>query len=462
VITLTFEKDFPVSVEELFAWHERPGAFLRLNPPYEPVKLVSHTGGIRDGAVVSIRVPLLGSLGIPWTLTHKGYNQNQCFEDHQLSGPFQSWQHRHRFERISDSQSRLIDEISFSLPLAMISEPLVGWIFKQKLTKLFAYRHRMTANDLAIAARYRNAFPTPQKFLISGATGFLGASLVAFLLTAGHDVAILTRGHDASLPEAVKRIPWDPYKKIIHANALEGFDHVIHLSGESVAQRWTKRVKERLLSSRTETTSFLASTLSTLTKKPKSFIAASGSAFYGVTTQDAVDESSPQGSGFLGDVVKQWEAASMPLAAQGVRVCHARFGIILSPDGGALQKMMPPFLFGAGGPIGDGSRSMSCIAKDDVIYGLYHLAATPEVSGAVNFCLPNPTTNKQFSETLAHVLGRPCLFPVPPAFLTLIFGEMATETILSSQQLVPKKLLDSHFSFTYPTLEAALRGMLGR
>jgi uncharacterized protein (TIGR01777 family) len=462
LITLTFQKEFPIPVEDLFAWHERPGAFLRLNPPFEPVELVSHSGGIRDGATVVIKVPVFGKIGIRWNLTHKGYIENKKFEDHQVNGPFKSWKHQHVFEGVSSHTSILKDELSFSLPFPILSEPLFGWIFRKKLERLFKYRHHITLQDLSVIEKYKGSFQTQQNFLISGASGFLGKSLVAFLLTAGHSVSILSRGNDEGIPDAVKRIPWNPYKKIISPDSLEGFDHIIHLSGESVAKRWSTLVKDTILRSRVETTSFLVECISKLKNKPKTFISASGSGFYGTDTKIEVDESSPQGEGFLADVVRQWEEASTPLNKIGIRVCHARFGIILSPDGGALKKLLLPFQLGIGGPIGKGQRFMSCISKDDVIYGLYHLAASQEVSGAFNFCLPKATTNLEFSRTLSTVLRRPCLFPVPPLFLRLVFGQMADETILSSQRIIPKKLLESNFAFTSPTLESAFRGMMGK
>ena len=461
MITLSFKERFPVSSHVLFNWHEMPGAFLRLNPPFEPVELISHTGGIKDGAQVKIKIPILGPIGIFWSLTHTGYVAGEKFEDHQVKGPFKSWQHRHLFKAISETESELHDEIQFSLPFSILSEPLFGWLFKRKLTKLFHFRHQQTKCDLTVIERYKNSFPLPQRYLISGASGFVGKSLVSFLLTAGHSVSILSRKDTTLFPSEVIQIPWDPYQQELDSNAIEGFDHIIHLSGENVASRWSEKIKKRIIDSRVVTTLLLAETVKQLTKKPDSFISASGVGFYGTHTNSVVDENSPQGDGFLAEVVRLWENALSPLKDSSVRTYCARFGIILSPDGGALKKLIIPFMLGIGGPIGMGRRMMSCISKSDVVYGLYHLTASKTSRGPINFCVPTAVSNLVFSQTLARILKRPCVAFVPPFILKIIFGKMADETILTSQNVSPKSLKESGFSFSFPSIESILRFVTG-
>jgi uncharacterized protein (TIGR01777 family) len=462
LIKLSYESSFDAPVDDLFNWHETAGAFERLNPAYEPVQLISHTGGIKDGAIVKIKIlpPLYlpSFLGIKWTLTHKNYIKNNQFEDHQLVGPFAKWQHRHLFKPIGHNRSILTDDIQFSLPLGYLSEPLLGWFFKSKLNKLFAYRHRITKCDLEVISKYKNCFETPQRILVSGASGLVGKSLVGFLKLAGHQVFKLSRVKTDD-PDSIF---WDPYSRIIDTNKLSNIDHFIHLAGENVGQRWTKKIKNKILSSRIDTTKFLVDVIKSLSSKPKSFICASASGFYGINQLSPQDENCQKGSGFLSDVVKEWEDATIPLKQIGVRVCNPRISVILSPEGGALYKLLPAFLLGVGGPIGLGKNFMSCISKDDLIYAIYHLIATPNIEGPVNMALPEPApTNKQFSNILAKTLKRPCIFAVPPFVLKLVFGEMAQQTILSSTNLSVKKLIDSGFEFKYPTLSSVFKFNLG-
>jgi len=302
-----------------------------------------------------------------------------------------------------------------------------------------------------------------QRFLISGASGFIGKSLIQFLNAAGHSVSILSRDQSeersiSDVNDAVQHIPWDPYQKDIDYQKLEGFDHVIHLAGENIAKRWTKNVKKKIVDSRVIPTTFLCEQLLKVNRKPKTFISASGIGFYGYDAWDLCDETAPQGAGFLAEVVRQWEAASaIPLQGSGIRVCHARFGAVMSSEGGALKKLLLPFQLGVGGPIGDGSRFMSAIAKDDLLRGLLHVAASATLQGPINFCFPKTETNKTFSRTLAKVLHRPCFFSIPPIALKLLFGEMASETILASQNTLPRKLLESGFEFRYPDFESCLK-----
>ena len=463
MIKLSFESNFNVPVEKLFSWHETSGAFERLNPAYEPVRLLSHTGGIKDGAIVKIKVLppfyLPSFLGINWTLAHKNYIQNKQFEDHQLSGPFSKWQHRHLFEAIDNSTCKLIDDIQFSLPLGKLSEPILGEFFKSKLNKLFSYRHRITKFDLEVISKYKNSFNSPQKIVVSGASGLVGKSLVGFLRLAGHQVFKLDR-KKSNDPYSIF---WDPYSKIIDTQKLSDIDHFIHLAGENVGQRWSNKIKQNIVSSRIDTTKFLVGVIKSLPRKPKTFTCASASGFYGTNQITAQTEADPKGSGFLSEVVKAWEDATIPLKEIGIRVCNPRISVVLSPEGGALAKLLPAFYLGLGGPIGAGKNLMSCVAKDDLVYAIYHLIATPSIDGPVNIALPQPApTNKTFSYALAKALKRPCLFVVPPFMLKLVFGEMADQTILSSTNLSVEKLLNSGFEFKYPNLDELLQFILGK
>ncbi len=447
---------FPVPVDELFDWHAREGAFTRLNPPWEPVEVVSAEGGIRDGARVHIKVPILGPCKISWRLGHKDYIDHRQFRDYQVQGPFKSWEHTHSFKNISTSSAELTDDISFSLPVPFFGDLFGGWIVKKKLTKLFEYRHHVTKNDLQVIQKYRDALPAGQRILLTGASGLVGTTLGAFLSCAGHSVFSLVR----HTPRNTSEIFWNPKHGELNKDSIEGFDFIIHLAGENIAQRWTKDKKRRILESRTLGTTLLYNTIAKLSKKPKAVLQASAIGYYGNRGDKVCDEQTELGTGFLADVCKEWERPTHILVENGVRSVLMRFGIVLSPVGGALQKMLLPFRLGLGGHVGDGKPYMSWILIDDLCYALYHCMAEQTIEGAVNITAPEPVTNRDFSKTLASVLKRPAIFPVPAFILKLLFGQMADETILSSTRVIPKKLLDSGFTFTFPDLRKALSHIL--
>jgi ligand-binding SRPBCC domain-containing protein len=243
----------PVPAAELFAWHERQGAFARLNPPWRPVRVLHHSGGIRDGARVVLDVPVIGSFGIQWELTHRDYIAGVQFRDEQVSGPFARWSHLHAVAADGDDASVLTDTIDFDAPFKALGGSLVESVLLRDLHRLFAYRHAVTAGDLARHATYRGA---PLRVVISGATGLLGSALDAFLTTGGHRVQRLVRA-EPDPSRADPDIRWDPAKGTIDAAALEGVDVVVHLAGASVADRWSPAHRAAILGSRVRSTELL-------------------------------------------------------------------------------------------------------------------------------------------------------------------------------------------------------------
>ena len=449
----------PVARDELFAWHERPGAFERLSPPWQDVRVVHHTGGIRDGARVALRVSLLGPAAFGWTLRHEGYVAGERFRDVQVDGPFGRWVHTHSFER-AGSAATLVDSIDYEPPFPLSlpgAASLFRAAFRPQLQRLFAYRHAVTAADLERHAQF--AAEGPLRIAVSGATGLIGRQLCAYLTTGGHSVLRLVRP-GPNLP-AIDDVAWNPDAGTIDAAALEGVDAVIHLAGEPVSERWSAEHKRAILHSRTAGTGLLARTLAALARPPRVFLSASAVGYYGDGGDRPLDESSPRGADFLADVAAQWEAAAAPAADRGIRVAHPRFGVVLSPRGGALAKLLPPFRLGAGGKLGSGQQWMSWIALDDALGALEFLLFTESLAGPVNVTAPNPVTNEQFSHTLAHVLGRPALATVPPFALRLMFGEMADAMLLAGQRALPTALERAGFRFRHPDLDAALRFELG-
>jgi uncharacterized protein (TIGR01777 family) len=244
---------------------------------------------------------------------------------------------------------------------------------------------------------------------------------------------------------------------------LEGIGAVVHLAGESIAAgRWTPQRKDKIRRSRVEGTRRLCESLGQLTRRPKLLVSASAIGYYGNRGDEVLREDSPPGNDFLAQVCQEWEAATEPASQAGVRVVQLRFGMILSPGGGALKKMLLPFKLGAGGRIGSGAQFMSWIAVDDAVGAIDHAIRTESLQGPVNTVAPAPVTNANFTRTLARVLSRPALAPLPAFAARLAFGELADALLLSSQRVIPACLQASGYQFRYPELEAALRHLLDR
>jgi uncharacterized protein (TIGR01777 family) len=290
---------------------------------------------------------------------------------------------------------------------------------------------------------------------VSGASGFVGSALVERLRTDRHVVRTLVR-RPARTPG---EISWDPAGGRIDAGSFEGIDAVVHLAGETLAQRWTADRMRRIRESRVAGTSLLAGALAGLAAPPAVLISASAIGYYGERGDEILDETSPAGAAdnFLASVCRDWEAATGPAAERGIRVVMLRNGIVLG-RGGVLAKMLPAFRLGLGGRLGDGRQWLSWIALADLVGIIAWLVSRSDLSGPVNAVSPNPVTNAEFTRTLGLVLHRPAVLPVPAAALRLALGrQMADETVLASQRVRPRRLLDAGYEFSLPTLEASLR-----
>jgi uncharacterized protein (TIGR01777 family) len=296
------------------------------------------------------------------------------------------------------------------------------------------------------------------KIAVTGASGLVGAALVGALREQGFDVLRLVRRSASSGDEA----RWDPAAGTIDSEALSGVTGAVHLAGDNIASgRWTDAKKARIRDSRVQGTELLSKALAELSPKPSVLVSASAIGFYGNRGDEALDESSASGEGFLAEVCKEWEAATSPALDAGIRVVNARIGVVLSPEGGALAKMKTPFLLGVGGRIGDGRQYMSWITLDDVVSALVFCLATHEVEGPVNMVAPAPVTNAELTSTLGRVLKRPTFLPVPKFALRLGAGtEMANEMLLGGARVIPSVLQSRGFEWAHPTLEPALRSVL--
>ena len=293
---------------------------------------------------------------------------------------------------------------------------------------------------------------------VTGAGGLVGSALLPVLADAGHEAVGLRRGSAA----AAGPPGWDPATGQVAAGG-GALDAVVHLAGENIAGgRWNAARKARIRDSRVEGTRRLCEGLAGLDPRPAFLVAASAVGFYGDRGGERLDESSPAGSGFLADVCQEWEEAAAPAREAGIRVVHLRIGIVLTPAGGALGQMLPPFRLGVGGVIGSGRQFMSWIALDDVARAVLHAADADGLEGPVNAVAPHPVTNAEFTKTLGRVLRRPTVLPMPAFGARLAFGEMADALLLGGARVEPSRLLKTGFEFGHPDLEGALRHLLGR
>lgn len=452
----TYRTRINAPAEDLFAWHAQPGAFERLAPPWERAEVIERSGGIQNGERVVVKTGV-GPFSVRWVAEHFDYLEGRQFRDKQLKGPFAKWVHTHRFEPDGADASFLEDRIEFALPFGAIGNLLAKRFTLKKLNRMFAYRHRTTAHDLAAHHAYKGW--KAMNILITGAGGLIGSALVPFLTTGGHKVRRLVRGRANFNNDEYF---WDPYAGSINKACLEGIDAVVHLSGENIAGRWSDEKKKKLRDSRIMSTRLLSQTLAELPKPPKVLVCASAMGYYGDRGEEILTEDSAAGQSFLADVVQDWEQGTEAAAKKGIRVVNLRNSIVLSAKGGALKKMLLPFRMGVGGVFGSGNQYWSWIGIDDVVGVIYHSIRTETLSGPVNVASPNPVTNREFTKTVGRVLKRPTIFPMPAAAARLALGEMADELLLSSIRLEPKKLKASGYSFRFPELEEALRHALGK
>ncbi|MBF0280063.1 MAG: TIGR01777 family protein [SAR324 cluster bacterium] len=296
------------------------------------------------------------------------------------------------------------------------------------------------------------------KILISGSNGLLGSRLLPFLEQDAHTVFRLVRSKKSTGPNDIY---WNPAGKELDASQLEGIDAVIHLAGESISGgRWTAQKKARIRDSRVQGTELLSEALSSLKRPPGVLISASAMGFYGNRGSETLSEGSSAGDGFLAEICRLWEGATMSAQKQGIRVVHLRFGLILSLAGGAFAQLLPPFRLGLGGRIGDGKQYMSWVVLDEVLHIVKHALITEGLQGPVNVSSPNPVTNREFTKILGKVLGRPTIFPLPANIVRVLFGEMGDDLLLSSICMTPQQLQKTGYGFQYPSLEDAFRFLL--
>jgi len=435
--------------EEVFAWHARPGAIHRLMPPWQPMKVIAEAASLADGRAV---LGLPG--GLRWVAQHDPdcYDAPARFVDELKHDGWHSvppalvghWRHEHHFEAVDAGHTRLTDRVETPVPAPL---------FRQ----MFRYRHRQLADDLAGHQWSHVHGRRPGTVAITGASGLVGTALAAFLSTGGYRVIRLVRRE----PRTDTERRWEPDSP--DERLLDGVDAVVHLAGASIADRFTEAHKKAVRDSRIAPTRRLAECAAAAADGPATFVCASAIGIYGYDRADAdLDESASHGEGFLADVVADWEDATGPAATAGLRVVTVRTGIVQSPRGGTLRLMRPLFAAGLGGRLGSGRQWLSWIDIDDLV-DIYHRALVdPALSGPVNAVAPQPVRNIDYTTTLARVLHRPALLPVPDVGPSMLLGRQgARELALASQRVVPARLLGAGHRFRRPTLEQCLRHQLG-
>lgn len=296
------------------------------------------------------------------------------------------------------------------------------------------------------------------KILVTGSSGLVGTALIDRLKEEHHEPTRLVRHAGKG---AAPQVMWQPDDGILNPKEIAGFDAVINLAGESISDgRWTEEKKRRIRDSRVNGTRLLCETLAELSPPPRVLISASAMGYYGDRGKQVLDEDSARGEGFLADVCRDWEVATEPAKAAGIRVVNFRIGLVLSEKGGALPKMLMPFKFGLGGVVGSGEQYMSWITLDDLVSAIIFCIEHKALSGPVNGMTPNPISNKKFTQALGKALHRPAFMPLPAFMVKTLMGEMGEELLLSSTRALPQRLIDHGFQFQSPTIQEAFASLL--
>ena len=446
---------YPCSAEELYNWHSRQGALERLLPPWEDISVLARKGGIEPGGMVELKMHA-GPFPYRFVARHIENTPGKMFRDIQEKGPFAHWSHSHYFSN-SVEGSLLHDQVEYSLPGHRFLPRFIKEHVKRSLENLFSHRQRQLTEDISL---HQRSSTIPLRILISGASGVIGRDLLPLLTTGGHQVYTLVRRQ----PDPDKReIYWDPANGVLKESDLPELDGVIHLAGEYIGlSRWKEEKKRRVIDSRVKGTKLLARTLASQKKIPKVFLCASAVGYYGNGLDKVIVETNPPGDDFISEVCKVWEKGTRLARDAGIRTVFMRLGIGLTPQGGALKHILKSSPLGFIRRFGTGEQYISWISRDDMVSAMLHILSCPMLEGPVNIAAPQPVTNAEFMQTLARITGRPLLFPLPGWILKMIYGQMASEILLSGCRVSPLKLQNSGFRFRHPTLEVALRSLLGK
>ncbi len=467
--SFTSDEVFEHPLAEVFAWHQRPGPLVRLWPPWSGRVLAEPSQGLEPGSRALLRLSVPGTFGlagVEWVAEHVDLDPPVFFSDEMVKGPLKSWRHEHRFSTTGSGKTntgestRIVDRITYQLPIPIPGLSLAErFVINRTLARTFAYRSRQLRGDLDFHASHPGKRLT---IAVAGSSGSIGTQLCALLSTGGHKVLRLVRRQARTRHE----VSWDPPNGTIDRDALAEADVVIHLGGKTIGGRFNRTNKAAMYDSRIDSTVVLADAIGELVREGRqmAFICGSAIGYYGTDRGgDVLDEDAGSGDGYLAALVRDWEAATRPAAEAGARVVNVRTGIVQTPAGGALAKQLPLFRLGLGGPLGSGSQWLSWISIDDIAGVFAHAALTTSLSGPLNAVAPAPVTAKDFARTLGQVLKRPAILPVPGFGPRLLLGsEGAREVVAASQRVDSTRLVQSGYKFRQPTLDEALRHVLGR
>lgn len=398
----TFTTVINKSKDEVFDWYQRAGFLERSLPSWEQT--------IPQTTLENIQVE----------------RSNRSILVKQSKGSITQWEYEITLTEKGDHSCEIIDHFT----LHRI------FFIKKRLLSYVSYKNEIIFQDITTFSKYR--YSKPLRILISGSHGLIGSALFIFLQFAGHDV-------------------WRMGREKENLSAFENFDVIIHLAGENIGKGcWSKVKKEKILHSRIDETKSLVQIISKLQNPPQVFLCASAVGFYGDRNDEILLEDDPRGSLFISKVCEEWERAAKSVVIPNLRVVNLRFGMVLSGAGGALKEMLLPFRLGFGGRLGKGGQFISWICIDDAILAIYHIIMTRSLEGAVNITSPNPVTNAVFTKELAKCLHRSVGPPLPKFAILFLFGQKGRELLLSSTRAEPSKLLQTHYSFQYPSLIDAL------
>ncbi len=431
-------------------------------PPWSFLKIIKRNNGLEDGAIC-ILVMQYGPLKLKWIAKHFGYIQDQIFQDEMIKGPLKTWMHTHSFAPNEISGCIMEDKIKYSLPYGLNRFSTFRNRINKTLIQMFSYRHRILQNDLKLWDLLKEN--RGKRILISGSTGLIGSALIPFLETAGeHKISKLVRP-TSKYPESDNssnfRI-WDPETGMIDPIDLEGFDIIIHLSGENLGGRWSESKKKRIRDSRVKTTELLCNTLKKLKKPPSTLLCASAIGYYGNRGEEVVTEETTAGDGFLANLCVDWESHSKSVEAIGIRVINARFGLILSPRGGILKPLTLTSYLKTGIGFGKGTNVLNWVSIEDVIGCILYVIGNTNIRGPINVVSPNPVKASDFFETISKILENQIFLRIGYGSMKLAVGDFADTISDSNGVIKPQKLLTSGYPFMNTNLEDAVRLLLGR
>lgn len=431
------------------------------------MNLIDQKGGINNGAISVFRINV-GPITFKWVAKHFGYIHNLQFQDKMIKGPFKKWVHTHSFISQGQNQCIIEDKIEYMPRFGKIGSKILQKRMQNYLNQLFLYRSRILVNDLFLEKITQEK---GKRILISGSHGLIGSSLIPLLTSIGrHKISRLVRkvknNNMDLLPETNKEdkksIFWDPQYNKLDPYELEGFDIIIHLAGENIFGRWTDTKKQRIFDSRVGSTKLLSESLTKLSHPPSLLICASAIGYYGDRPNEYLTEDSNPGKGFLSEVCQKWEKATKEATEIGIRVVNTRFGVVLTPKGGILQKLLSPFKLGLGITIGNKDQYISWVSIEDVIKSIFYSITNTSIKGPINIVSPNPVSNLEFSDILKKIFNPKLSMSISQNIPKLIFGEMSKEVLSTNTYVIPKKLVSTDYKFFSSELEDSLRFLLGK